>query len=150
MLLPRRHALFDLDALAKVFPRPEDDPFGQALALRQLTKLLPDLDAEGPCPLILPHVWENQADLNRLYIALPDAAVTHVLLVAAIDQIDARLARREYGESLEWHRARARVLDATLRSGPSPDLILDTAATPQILACRLLNQTGWPDQKGHP
>lgn len=150
-LMPKRHAVFDLDALAKVHPRPDNDPFGQALALRQLTRLLPGIDAGAPCPLILPHVWETSADLARLQGALRGAAVTHVVMLAPIGQIDARLARREHGDSLDWHRARARVLDAALRSGPSRDLTLDTAdTTPQALARMVLEETGWPTRKGLP
>jgi chloramphenicol 3-O-phosphotransferase len=144
-LQSRRHALFDLDALAKVFPRPTDDPFGQALALRQLARLLPALDTDGPLPLILPYVWETADDLTCLRAALPHAHITHVLLLAPLDEIDRRLSRREHGDSLAWHRQRARVLDAALRSGPCPDLTLDTAATPPDALARLvLVQTGWP------
>jgi len=149
-ILPRRHAIFDLDALAWVFPRPTDDPFGQGLALRQLARLLPALDAADPLPLILPHVWERDDDLDRLQAALPGARITHVLLLAPLDEIDRRLSQREQGDSLTWHRDRARVLDAALRSGPFrhriPDMILDTAALPPDRLARLvLDRTGWPE-----
>ncbi len=100
-LLPQRHALFELDALAKVYPRPADDPFGQGLALRQLTRLLPALETDRPLPLILPYVWETDGDLANLRAALPHSQVTHVLLLAPLDDIDRRLARREHGESLQ-------------------------------------------------
>lgn len=148
-LLPLRHALFDLDTLAWVYPRPDDDPFGQRLALAQLARLLPPLEEDGPLPLILTHVWETDADFDRLTAALPGSRITHVLLLAPVAVMEARLARREQGDALRWHCDRARVLDAALRSGPFrrhiPDLTADTADMPPDRLARLvLDRTGWP------
>lgn len=142
------HAVIDLDALSKVFPRPDDDPFGSAIALGNLQSLLPNL---GTRPLILPRVIETDADLHALRSALAPCRITHVLLRADLATLYHRLHRREAGASLEWHRTRAAVLDASLPFGPSPYLTLDTTdLDPEQAALALFAATDWPAKQEQP
>jgi adenylylsulfate kinase len=135
------HAVIDLDALSKVFPRPQDDPYGTTIALRNLTTLMPNFGAHA---LILARVIETEAELRALEAALGPCQITHILLRANLTTLHSRLARRETGESLDWHCQRATTLDAALLSGPSPDLTLDTTnLTPTQGATVLLTVTDW-------
>lgn len=139
------HALIDLDALSKLFPRPDNDPFGTDTALHNLQTLLPNL---GPRPLIVARVVETAAQMMALSQTLAPCTLTHVLLQAAPQTVHTRLAHREHGETLEWHRNRAAQLDVTLRSGPSPDLTLDTTdLIPHTAALALLRALNWPAQE---
>jgi len=142
----RRNAVIEFDHLAPLRPRGPDDPWGYGLSLDCLSLMLPRLARAGAEALIFPYVFETATDIDRLAATLPGAAITHCRLTAGGATLHDRLARRESGESLDWHRARADVLAETLKSGPAPDLVLDTdGATPEMLARNLLNETGWPD-----
>ena len=142
------HAVIDLDALSKSFPRPADDPYGTTLALQNLSALLANL---GPRPLILARVIETDADLAALHAALAPCQITHILLRADLATLHARLAMREQGDSLTWHQHRATTLDEALLSGPSPDLTLDTTnLTPTQGATVVLTVTDWPATQEQP
>lgn len=139
------HVVVDLDGLAQVFPRPVDDPYANRIALSQLRALLAGWEERA---LIIARVIETADDLKALNRALAPCQITHVRLRADMAVVDDRLARRESGKDLEWHRARARVLDAVLGSGPSPDLDIDTTnLDPWQVADALLTATDWPDRK---
>ncbi len=102
-------------------------------------------------PLILPRVIETDADLHALRSALAPCRITHVLLRADLATLYHRLHRREAGASLEWHRTRAAVLDASLPFGPSPDLTLDTTdLDPEQAALALFAATDWPAKQEQP
>jgi adenylylsulfate kinase len=142
------HAVMDIDALSKVFPRPSSDRFGSAIALVNLRTLLPNL---GTRPLILARVIETDADLHALRSALAPCRITHVLLRADLATLYGRLQRREAGTNLEWHCNRAAALDASLSFGPSPDLTLDTGdLDPEQAALALLAATDWPAKLEQP
>lgn len=142
------HAVIDLDALSKVFPRPAEDPFGTAVALRNLRALLPSIGARA---LILARVIETTEELQALSDTLAPCQITHVLLRAELTTLYTRLAGREMGDSLTWHCQRATTLDATLLFGPSPDLTLDTTnLTPTQGATIVLTVTDWPTTQEQP
>lgn len=142
------HVLLDLDALAQVFPRPQDDPFGGRMALRQLSALLPFW---GMRPIVLARVIETEEELAELRAALSPCRITHVVLTAEPHAIAARLARRETGAALAWHIGRAAELDEALRSGPSRDLTIDTSdLDPDAVALELQSALDWPGLKEDP
>ncbi len=143
-------ALIDLDALTKLFPHLPDDPHGFADGLANLKAMRPHLAARGIDALIVAYVIETADDLDRLADAV-GGPVTHCLLTADRADLHSRLAGRETGASLDWHKTRADTLSDVLRHAPAPDLTIDTSGRdPEELAETILAATGWPDRTGAP
>ncbi len=132
------HALFDLDAISQIHPTAPDDPFATALALRFLAAGMQGLDGRG---VILSGVIETAAD-HAAIRGFVGTNVVIVLLTAPMGVIANRLGMRETGSALKSHIDRAEVLDAVLRSGPSPDLTIDTTSqSPETLARLIFDAT---------
>ena len=94
--------------LAYFHPKPADDRWGYAVAERALAALWPVYRDYGIERLLLPRVVEDEEQLGIVERAVPDATLRVFRLVASLDTIDARLAEREVGTALEWHKNRAR------------------------------------------
>src|SRR5207253_204816 len=58
------HAAVELDALSDYFPRPELDPYGTALGLRNLADMWRNFHAAGAERLVVGYHVESRADLS--------------------------------------------------------------------------------------
>ena len=120
------HALIDMDTLRMSYPRPAHDRFHMALGLRNLAALWANYRAAGAECLILADVVESQADADAYRLAVPNAEVTVVRLLASRDALWRRLAQRESGESLRWHQNRALELAALMEKEAIGNLLVET------------------------
>jgi hypothetical protein len=135
------HAMIDADQLRWCHPSPPDDRFHTALGLRNLAAVWSNYRAAGAERLILAEIVDAPDDLDRLATALPSAHFVVARLRASIETIEARLARRESGESFDWHLRRAAELDAIMQRNAIGDIVLATdgltveEVATQVLAC---------------
>ena len=143
-----RHALIDVDALTQTFPRPADDPFHSAMALRNLGVIWDQASTAGARNLVLPWVISDRTQLIGIEAAVPGASLTVVRLEADLPTLGSRLALREQGSQLEWHLERTQVLLAQAEDQPSPDLVVDTTGLSiREVAEVLLGAVAW-DSRG--
>jgi hypothetical protein len=147
MLLIERgvsHALIDLDWLRWAHPAPSGDPFHERLGIRNLASVWNNYRAAGARRLILIDVVETPAVLARHRAALPGAQITLVRLHAPLPTLHARLAGREIGASLAWHRQRATELAPLMEQAALEDRRIDTfGKTAAEVAGDLLELIGW-------
>jgi predicted kinase len=120
------HAMVDVDQLRWCYPAPADDPFHMMLGLRNLAAVWANYRAEGAQCLILADVVERRADVTRYREAIPGAAILVVRLQASLSTIEGRLAGREAGAGLDWHRRRAAELIALMERNRAEDILIDT------------------------
>jgi adenylylsulfate kinase-like enzyme len=120
------HAVIDQDWLRWCLPSPPHDPFQIALGLKNLAAVCANYRAAGAERLIIADVVETQADRESYRAAVPGATLTIVRLRAALPTLHARLARRDAGASLEWHRHRAAELALLMERNAIGDLTIDT------------------------
>lgn len=138
------HAVVDMDALSAIFPRSPHDRFGSALGLANLRTLWRNARAAGARAVILPRVVETAAEGVALASAIPGARVTTVRLRARLQELHRRLALRERGDSLSWHRARAAELSKQFEGADPSGWVIDTDdRAPEAVAAEI--SAGWRD-----
>jgi broad-specificity NMP kinase len=138
------HAVIDQDWLRWCLPNPPHDPFHVALGLKNLAAVWANYRAAGAGHLIIADVVEAQADLTHYRSAVPGAVITVVRLDATLPTIHARLARRDTGDSLEWHRNRAAELLLLMEQNAIGDLRIDTEGkTEHEVACEIVRRVQW-------
>ena len=120
------HTFVDLDGLAKTYPRPRDDRFGEQLALKNLNAVWGNAFETGVRNLIIARVVESLAGIQRIKEAVGAARCTVVQLSACDETLIARVRRREQGAGRDWHEHRALELSAQLRGAGLADHIVDT------------------------
>lgn len=140
------HAMVDMDALRWCSPRPAADPYNVALGLRNLAAVWEnDRDAGATC-LVAADVIESRADLAGYRVAVPDAEIVVARLRAPLATIERRLAGRDTGAALGWHRRRAAELVAQMERDRVEDLLVETdGKAPFDIAREILTRAGWPD-----
>ncbi len=135
-------ALIDMDYLRWMEPSPEGDRFGVRLGYRNLGSIWPNLLAAGAACVVLADVVEEM-DQRTIYANLmPGSTVTIVRLDVPLHLIHTRLADRESGEALAWHRDRSVELQGIMESAAIGDLVIevgdrDPAAIAAEIADRL-------------
>jgi predicted kinase len=139
------HALVDIDGLSECYPAPPDDPFNEALALRNLAAVWANYRAAGAGRLVLARVLESRDDLERYRAAVPGAVIQVVRLRASVDTLTGRVRRREAGAGLAWHVARAAELAAQMDRDRVEDAVIETDGRPLAdIARDVLARAGWP------
>ncbi len=123
-----RNAMVDMDALRWLYPAVEGDRFSSGLGLRNLSAIWPNLVAAGARAVILADVVEDPAQARRYEALMPGATVTVVRLDVPMDLISDRLAGRESGESLEWHRNRAPELQGIMERAGVGDVVIEVGS----------------------
>lgn len=138
------HMFVDLDQLTYTYPRPDDDPYGQALALENLAALWANAQKRGARYVVLARVVERAEELGAYTKALGASEVMLWTLLADPDTLTERVRRRELGAGLAWHIARAAELDALLRAADLPGASLETTGkTPPELAQTIVASLNW-------
>ncbi len=143
--IPNQH--IDFDSLTQLFPRPDGDPHGQIVGLKALAAAMNVYDDDLMRPLILPMVIETPAELDAVATQL-NRRVIHCRLTAPATVRHARLAKRETGEWLDRLSKRSDELTGVFERANLPEHVIDTTdLTPSAVASKLLDVTGWLDQK---
>lgn len=138
------HAMVDADHLRWCYPRDPRDPFRVALGLRNLAAVWANYRDAGAGRLVLADVVESPAGLAGYRAAIPGAAIVVVRLQAPLPTIARRLAGRETGASLDWHRRRAAELDEIMARNGVGDLTVETEGrTVAAVAQEALARVGW-------
>lgn len=138
------HTFIDLDALTMTFPRPEDDRFGERLAMRNLADVWRNsAQSAGSRNLIIARVIEDPGQIRNIERAVPGSAVTLVTLTAADEDLRARVRQREIGSARTWHEARSLDLARTLGTADA-DAVIDTSRrTVRDVATLLVATVEW-------
>jgi predicted kinase len=124
------HLLVDVGALSGSTPRPADDPFGQRMAMQNLTDMWRNhVQAGGGLRAVLARVVKSDAEAQAFREAIPDAQLFICQLEAPVDVLRERLRGRELGAGLAWHLNRAGELAEILRDAPA-ELRLPTDGRP--------------------
>lgn len=138
------HGVVELDSLRHCHPSPPGDRFHMALGFRNLVAVAANYRAAGAERLILVDIVETRGQLRHYQEAIPGAAVVVVGLRAGLATIRDRLAGRETGSNLEWHRLRAAELAAQWAASPVEDLVVETEGkSPVEVAREVLLGIGW-------
>ncbi len=112
-------AFIDVDALSRLWPAPDGDPFRTELILTNLTSIVGNYEAAGAELLVVAWVITEMNDLAELEAAL-GSPVEAVRLVAPGPAVEARLRHRHQGpeaDGLAWHLHRAPELAAIQDDG---------------------------------
>lgn len=124
------HTCVDMDALAGTFPRPPDDPFGNALALENLAAVWTNAKRYGSRNLIVARVMEAADDVAALSQAVGIPAPVVCLLTACNNTLLKRVRQRERGSGRAWHENRAVVLSEILERAALEDFCVATDNRP--------------------
>jgi adenylylsulfate kinase len=124
----RRNALVDMDYLRWLHPSHPDDRFSERLGGRNLAAIWPNLLAAGATCVVLADVVEDMAQRDTYESLMPGSTVTIVRLNVPLDLIRQRLADRETGVDLEWHRIRALELQAIMDAAGVGDVVIDVGS----------------------
>ncbi len=120
-----RNAMVDMDALRWLHPAVQGDRFSSGLGFRNLASIWPNLVEAGARAVILADVVEDPAQVALYKELMPGSTVTVARLNVPMNLIHHRLAGRESGESLEWHRNRAPELQGIMERAGVGDLVIE-------------------------
>ncbi|MBI1298395.1 hypothetical protein GC175_25960 [bacterium] len=138
------HALIDMDWMRWAYPRPVDDRFHLQLGLRNLAALWQGYGAAGVDRLLLVDVVEDGAQRQAYARAIPGAEITIVRLHASVTTLQARVAKRESGDSLIWHQQRAFELALQMERDALEDLRIETEDhSAHEIAVEILDRVAW-------
>jgi predicted kinase len=139
------HAFIDVDALRRVWPRPDDDPFAGRLVFEHLAAVAPNLARRGYRRVLLAGVVEDPADRERYGAAFDGADVTIVRLAAREATRMARLNARETDERwFTWHARRTVELEQILDAAALDDAVVDNDERPvRDVAAEVLSAADW-------
>jgi adenylylsulfate kinase len=126
--------------LAYFTPKPDDDPFGYAVAEAGLESLWRVYAEAGHRRLLLARVVEDEEQLGIVERAVPGADIRLLRLEARPATIRARLEQREIGSGLEWHVNRAAEIAKSTLGEP-----VDAERSVVEIACDVLARRGWLD-----
>lgn len=120
------HTLIDLDGLAKTYPRQPDDPFGQQIALANLTAVWANAAKRGVRNLIIARVIETRDGAQSIERAVGASKSLIVQLHASDDVLIERVREREVGAGRQWHENRAIELSKQLATANIADHHIET------------------------
>jgi chloramphenicol 3-O-phosphotransferase len=138
-----RNAMVDMDALRWIYPAVEGDRFSSGLGFSNLAAIWPNLIAAGARAVILADVVEDAAQTALYEQLMPGSRVQVVRLDVPMDLVLQRLAGRETGEALEWHRKRAPELQEIMVRGGVGDVVIDVGErSPKEVAEEIAERLG--------
>ena len=120
------HTFVDLDALTHTYPRSIDDPFGQALALKNLHAVWGNAQAHNPRLLLIARVIETEAGARKIAETVSLDRYSLIQLRARDETLIDRVRKRETGAGRAWHEARAIELSRSLSETSFADHIFET------------------------
>ena len=120
------HTFVDLDALTYTYPRRDDDPYGQNLALKNLQAVWANAQIYNPGVLIVARVIETPEGALKIADTVNASECTIVRLEAQDETLLNRVRQREQGTARVWHEARALELSQSLSETDFANLVLGT------------------------
>ena len=137
------NAAVDLDGLTAQWP--PSSKWNADLMFENLAALWPNYRDHGVTHLVLAHVLEDAAELDRYRLAVPDAAITVVRLVAPQPiRVERLLGRMPPGPSREWHLDRTVELEDILARAGYEDFTVENGQRPaRDVAVEVLTRAGW-------
>lgn len=120
------HTFVDLDALTYTFPRPDDDPYGDRLALENLRAVWANARLQCARNLIIPRVVETATYPGRIAetVGIDNPVVCR--LTASDKTLLERVRMREKGSGRDWHEKRALQLSFLLDQIGLEDFCIST------------------------
>jgi len=138
------HTFVDLDGLAQTYPRPQDDPYGSDLALKNLKAVWANAKDAGSLNLVVARVVETDEDVAAIAQVVPGAEPTVFQLSAADEVLVERVGRREMGSGHDWHANRAIELARSLKAtGPCDHFIATDGRTIADIAGAIITKVDW-------
>jgi hypothetical protein len=138
------HAMVDLAVIAQCWPRTAEDPWNEALVHRNLTCIWRNFHEAGADRLILCRVLEDRSLLRHVAEAVPGAEITVVRLTADLNELHARIRRREAGRDPSWYLDTAAHLIEKLDRCAVEDLVVrNQGRTAAETADEALHLVGW-------
>ena len=137
------HAAIDLDWLTVMHP--QQDLYGQHLAIANLAAVWPNYVAAGAERLIVARVVEHEHELDHYRIAVPGARTVVCRLAAPLTLMHDRLRVREPGMFQDQALARSTKLASILERMAIEDFTVDNGPGRQLgeVACEVLTRAGW-------
>lgn len=143
------HAFIDIDALGWCYPRPADDRFNEALALRNLAAVWATYRRAGAQCLVLAQVIEQRVQLERYRSSTPGADITLIRLQALQTILLERVSLRELGAGQDWHLQRALELATLMEESALEDYLIETEGrSVGEIATEILERSYWPGVLG--
>lgn len=138
-----RTAYVDMDYLRWLHPAHAHDRFSSRLGFRNLAAIWPNLLAAGASCVVLADVVEDMAQRAMYEELMPGSVVSIVRLNVPLGLIHQRLASRESGDDLEWHRQRAPELQGIMEAAAIGDLVIEVGPRdPADVATDIANRLG--------
>lgn len=140
-------ALIDMDFLRTAFP--QVTPFNSRLGMDNLAATAPNYRKIGVLCFVVPDVVETHEKRGEYEAAIPGAVVIVVRLNVPMVAIEQRLRVREAPESLNWHLARAPVLQEIFETRGIGDVVIEVGErSPKEIALEIatrleLLERGW-------
>lgn len=121
------HTFVDLDGLAKTFPRPNEDRYGENIALKNLSAVWANAYESGVRNLIVARVIETTDSAKRIQHAVGAETAIIVQLMASDETLFGRVRRREIGSGRAWHERRSLELSKQFQHSSPADMSIDTS-----------------------
>jgi dephospho-CoA kinase len=139
------HALVDLAWIGDCWPVPDDDPWNERLAHRNLASMWTNFRAAGARRLLLARVLEDRSLLRPIMEAVPGATVTVVRLHAPLPVLKERIRNREAGDA-DWFLKAAAHSASVLEHAGVEDHVVECQDRPVLLVAQdVLRLAGWLD-----
>ena len=139
------HAAVDLDQLNDLRPRPPDDFFQFALAIRNLSAVWANYQQAGAERLLVAAVVERRENIAAIGAAVPGSWVTTIRLRASVPALQARALKRDPASSwAQWHVDRAAVLAEQMeRDALENHVVENEGRSLREVAAEVLQLAGW-------
>ncbi len=119
-------ALINIDEFGYVSPRSSDDPYNQAIRLKNLTAVWQNYTELGTELVIIPVVIENTYELDAYKQAIPNAHFFVIRLGASLRIVEERIKNRSLGGDEAWHLKRAVELAKIMDGARIEDAVINT------------------------
>ena len=119
------HAVVDLPSIGNSWPRPDDDPWNEALIRRNLACVWDNFRTAGARRLIVARVLEARSLLRHVETAVAGAEIYVVRLRATLSTVEQRIRRREASGMEDWYLTAARELVPQLEGAQVEDAVVD-------------------------
>lgn len=119
-------AVIDVDSFRSAYPPPLNDRFNTMLVYQNLASIWSNYAALGINYLIIPNVIESCEEIEQYKAVIPNSSITTIRLKASIPTLHSRLENRESGDSLKWHKNRAKELHEQFEKNTLEDIVIDT------------------------
>lgn len=138
------HVFLDLDQLTYSWPK--KGAFNSDAMFEALAQVWPIYKSAGADRLVLARVIEKRETLEKYEQALGPCSFTLVHIKASEGTRKSRIAKREFGDSIEWHINRTVELEAILEKNETASFtVQNEGKAPEDVAVEIIERVGWVD-----